>query len=657
LIGADPEDFDASLKSYLFGSRYEGIKAAVGMVKRIQELSDAEISEVEESAKIYEDVLKQLEPYKKLLDVYTADFFLKPKKRDELKSYISPLTLLDGMIGNPLDVIIGKIELSEDKKLLIDRALELAEGKRFFHWKLEFPEVWYGTQNGGFDVVIGNPPYVEFKRLDKETKDILSKLYKTAVRKYDLYVPFIERGINLLSTGGYLSFICPQMFYKRDYGIELRKFLVKNCKNIKIIDFGSLQIFEGIINYVAVLDVEKLQGIQDKVIKIAYITSDPAEILNKQQIHFTEYKLPKSYSGEEWMVIPIKLKNTVLLGKIVERISEGIATGKDKVFLIEGSRFDLDGKNDIWKPMLKGKDVQRYFIHKPEVFVFYPYRLINGKNQVILEDELKKVYPKTYKYLQDRKNLLAGREYFEKSRKIWYELWCERDPFIFETSPKIVVQEISNSNKFAVDENRYYFNTKVFGIILPKNSKWNIYALNAILASRLCEYIYKHISSPKESGYFEYKTQFLSKIPIPEIDFTIQSKKELDELKGRYEKERFPEIQTVIKSLPQNSAVLHDFLSYLATEMTELNQNKYLLQLFVDGKLEHGTDEMIQVLKLLEKHPEWRSEISEDLKKEIARNIIRNYESRISQTDNLIDQIVYHMYELNYDDIKIIEGY
>jgi len=91
--------------------------------------------------------------------------------------------------------------------------------------------------------------------------------------------------------------------------------------------------------------------------------------------------------------------------------------------------------------------------------------------------------------------------------------------------------------------------------------------------------------------------------------------------------------------------------------MTELNQNKYLLKLFIENKIDSGTNEMIKVIKLLETHPEWKDGASEDYKKEIARNLLNEYEEQARRTDKLIDQIVYHLYGLNSEDIKKIEDF
>ncbi len=231
LIGADPEDFNKVLTP-LFGLRYAGLMNAVEMIEEIQAMTDADISEVEESARIYREVTKQLEPYKKLLDIYTAEFFLKPKKKSDLKKYQSPLRLLDGTKGNPLDIISGKANLTQEEQNLINTALNLAQNKRFFHWKLEFPEVWYkresGKANGGFDVVIGNPPYVRIQEMRKshvEEVNLYNDFFKTPTGSYDIYILFVEKGFTLLHQTGILGYILPNKFTKLDYGAKLRKLI------------------------------------------------------------------------------------------------------------------------------------------------------------------------------------------------------------------------------------------------------------------------------------------------------------------------------------------------------------------------------------------------------------------------------------------------
>ena len=686
LIGAAPEDFDASLKSNLFGSRYEGIKAAVGMVKRIQELSDAEISEVEESAKIYEDVVKHLEPYKKLLDVYTADFFLKPKKRSELKNYISPLTLLDGTMGDPLGIITGKIELPEDKKLLIDRALELAEGKRFFHWKLEFPEVWYekGKEkaNGGFDVVIGNPPYIKIQEMRKSHPlevNFYTKFFITPVGSYDIFVLFVEKGLSLLNKNGILGYILPNKFTKLDYGKKLRGLISKHL--LKFIDFGDNQVFPGQTTYTSLLFLSGSERDKAFVTKTPSLTEKLEHWLLKSDGYMYEVETD-GITDSPWILLPQNKmqilqkieKNSISLKEFVEKIIVGIQTSADEIYILEKLSLEGDSykvyskasgrefllEKELLKPLVSGEHIERYYARRSSKLLLFPYKLLpDGGAELIPQIEFEKKYPKIWRYLKEHEEKLRNREGGKFNDNNWYRLGRTQNLDKHER-PKFGVPRLCERLRIFFDKNGdfYFDNVDVNGILLKNDGEYSPYYLLAILNSKVIDWRFKAGSVPFRGNFFSANKQFLSPLPIPQIDFNTRDKGILKNLRENYLKSLpLRELITRIKSLPPNSAVLHDFLSYLAQKMTELSQNKYLLQLFVDGKLEHGTDEMIQVLKLLEKHPEWRSGISEDLKKEIARNIIRDYENIITQTDNLIDQIVYHMYELNYDNIKIIEGY
>ena len=96
-----------------------------------------------------------------------------------------------------------------------------------FNWDEEFRKIM--VEERGFDVVIGNPPYVEFKRLDAEIKKPIKEKFESAKGKFDLFIPFIEQGIKILKKGGYISYICPSMFTKRDFGEGIRKFITDNA--------------------------------------------------------------------------------------------------------------------------------------------------------------------------------------------------------------------------------------------------------------------------------------------------------------------------------------------------------------------------------------------------------------------------------------------
>jgi hypothetical protein len=143
----------------------------------------------------------------------------------------------------------------------------------FFDWKLDFPEVMNGkvVENMGFDIVIGNPPYVRRTALEKSDKIFFTKAYYSAYKQYDLYILFIEKGLLLLKKEGVLSFINPNKFFVSNYGEKLREsLLTKYCLD-KIVNIASLNIFDNALTYPIILFIKNKYS---KDTCISYISLD-----------------------------------------------------------------------------------------------------------------------------------------------------------------------------------------------------------------------------------------------------------------------------------------------------------------------------------------------------------------------------------------------
>ena len=683
LIGANPEDFEKIFeKRPIFGSKYTGLMNAVAMIEKLQEISDTDISEVEESAKIYNDIVKQLEPYKKLLNVYTAEFFLRPKKKSYFKKYQSPLSLLDGTKGDPLDIISGKVKLTQKERSLINDALELARRKRFFHWKLEFPEIWYekGKEkaNGGFDVVIGNPPYVRIQEMRKshpDEVDYYKQFFESPAGSYDIYILFVEKGFSLLKSSGILGYILPNKFTRLDYGKKLRKLIGRHL--FKFIDFGDNQIFPEQTTYTGLLFVSgkerdvayvaKAPGVDKEIEKwLAGADNEMYKILTSQLKDSPWILVPE----REFAILKKIESRSIRLENFVDKIIVGIQTSADDVYILEklsekrnfykvfskasGKSYLLE--KDLLKPLISGEDIERYFVKQSSKLLLFPYRLLpEGGAELIPEEELKENYPETWKYLKEHEQRLRNREGGKFNDEEWYRFGRTQNLDKQERPKFGIAETVKRLEVFFDEKGKFYFhNVRVNGIIFKSSTDVSPYYLLALLNSKVLDFYFKRISVPHRGGHFAANKQFLAPLPVARIDFKSDEGSYLESLKNQYEKGAYNNIISKIYSLPSNSAVLHDFLSFLAKKMIELNQNKYLLQLFIENKLTHGTDEMIKVMGLLQEHPQWKDKALEDYKKEIALNILKDYENRIAETDELIDRIVYHLYGLKEEDINII---
>jgi len=386
--------------------------------------------------------------------------------------------------------------------------------KKPFNWEQEFKDI---MARGGFDVVIGNPPYVGFHGF-MDQKDYLKDVYESAQGRFDVYLPFIERGVSLLKEGGLLSFICPTNFMKRQHGQALRKFLKSTCKILQIVDFQDQKIFEQALNYTGIFILEKSKPASKHL--IMYIP----ERIGGEQLFIEQDTLQDDgwifrHKTYEQIVAKIEAQANMTLGELTEGISEGIVTGKNQVFFLPVDIANKLGlEKELLKPAIQGRQIQRYFHEPPEHVVIYPYRSKENHTELIPEEDLARLFPIAWEYLLSRKHNLTGRKYFDKSAKAWYELWCERT-FSQQATNKIIVPELASCNKFAYCEKSIFYLDTVCGILLKsKDTKAYLYLLG-LLNSSLLEFYYKKTTVPKAGGFYIYKTMFLKRLPIRCIDF------------------------------------------------------------------------------------------------------------------------------------------
>ncbi|MGD0020903.1 MAG: TaqI-like C-terminal specificity domain-containing protein [Smithellaceae bacterium] len=412
------------------------------------------------------------------------------------------------------------------KKQIDELIKRITNGHKEFDFEVYFSEVFH--ERGGFDVVIANPPYVEFKNLDKKIKSILNN-FKTTRGKYDIYIPFIEKAFYLLKYGGLSTYICPTRFMQRNYGEMLRKFICEeDCAIEKIVDFSDLQIFEGAMNYTGIFMLAKQKHASYRFLykkvynNLAISNEQITQILHsKSSTNFSRVITVDSddlsttpWYFEKGIHDPIFTKMRTS-GKELEEISlgiyQGISTGKDSVFIIDGKCIQEWGiEKEILQPFLKGKDISGYRIGWSGKYLIYPY---NNSGDVISELSLKKYYPKAYTYLLSQRAELAGRDYFENSNKEWYELWNQRNLSRFKVK-KIVTLDNASKNSFALDLQGFIGTTTVYSIILKEDDLQTYKFVLALLNSSLLNYYHKKNTVPQAGGFYRYQTSLIKHLPI-----------------------------------------------------------------------------------------------------------------------------------------------
>ena len=421
-----------------------------------------------------------------------------------------------------------------------------------------FDAEWMFGAKDGFDIVIGNPPYIEFKKQSQELKDSL-KQYETAKGKFDIFVCFIEKSAKLLKQGGVHCFINPTTFMKRDYGKATRDYINKYFEILQILDFADAQIFDSATTYTGIFIFKKNEACKKYSFEYQkFLSNKEVDDDNMFVPVNTNYKESFMVKNEElkkdaWIFLSsliqdlyFKIDNptAIKMKEIAKYIFVGIQSGKDEVFFINQDIINnLNLETQIIHPILKGNNVESFFYDWSGTYIIYPY---DEDNHVLSESILKKNYPNVYKYLVSQRDNLSGRDYFDNSSKKWYELWCERS-YIKFCQKKIVNCEISATNRFAVDDNNYLGNTKIFNTVLNDKYSHLYDFITGLLNSNVLNYFEKQISTPKAGGAYEHKTQFIERYPI--MLGTELQQKEIGTLSSEISKAKKADINADVSKL------------------------------------------------------------------------------------------------------------
>jgi hypothetical protein len=399
----------------------------------------------------------------------------------------------------------------------------------YFDWKLDFPEVMNGNipSEEGFDIVIGNPPYVQ---LQKEGGK-LAKLYenqdfKTFERTGDIYSLFYEKGFELLKKEGVHTFITSNKWMRAGYGKSLRKYFSEQVDPIKLIDLGA-NVFETATVDTNIL-IAKNQMPKDNIVQAISLNGSGKE--NRFSALNGPFTNLKNLSENSWVVLSPdaqKIKEKVQKqGELIEdwnlEINRGILTGYNKAFIIDEETRDKlikeDSKNkEVLKPILRGRDIKKY---KPQfanhwVIATFPSRELD------IED-----YPSVKKYLLsfDKRRLeQASKTYVDstgkkrKSRKKTSNKWFETQDTIaywkeFE-KPKIIYPNMTKYLPFVYDKGSFYTNQKCF--ILTGDQ---LGYLTAFFNSLLFKYVYRDDFPELQGGTRELSKIFFEKISVKKLN-------------------------------------------------------------------------------------------------------------------------------------------
>ena len=402
--------------------------------------------------------------------------------------------VLDSLSGN---LRVGDSLIEDSNFAYLDHA---------FTWEAAFPQVF---AEGGFDVVLGNPPYVRMEHL-KAIKPYLEKRYEVVSGRADLYFYFFERGLRVLKNGGRLGYICNSTFFNTKAAKKLRSYILRNSQIENIINFGDIQIFEGVATLPIIITLKRSYLGAENSIKFWKIDDLPKEnfhsAYSRKKTTFPQAALtsaPWHFESAQLMA----LRNKILLGhKTLKDVYGsplyGIKTGLNAAFVIDSATKERlcahDPKSaELLKPFLEGKDLKRWRAESRGLWLIYI-----PKNRIDIDD-----YPAIRDWLLPFKAKLEARA----TKQEWFELQQAQDAYAAGFAAPRVFYAHFNRRYFFYTEESYLPNDK--GYVIPTNDK----SLCPLLASKATWFIISNIAPQVIGGSRELRAHYMEFLPIPDM--------------------------------------------------------------------------------------------------------------------------------------------
>jgi len=515
-------------------------------------------------------------------------------------------------------------------------------GEKAFSWEKEFPDVF---AKGGFDVIIGNPPYVQLQSMGPMSDTLKNIGFETYEKGADLYCLFSEKGYSLLKIGGIQSFIMPNKWMIVSYGKPLRKFLSKTGLT-QILNFGDIQFFDGAATIVCIFVTQKKSNSSNVKVLSLNQKNYSGDFFTSIESNSYEYSINR-FSENEWIIKPLDVslildkmkKKSVELNSLNINIYRGILTGYNNAFYINEETkkkiISEDPKSaNVIKKMIRGRDVIPYGYSNYE-YLINTHNGIKSKNNYIESIKIDE-FPAIKNHLNQYYNFLEKRS--DKGDTPYNLRNCAYlDVFLRK---KIIYPNMTSLFPFMYDESGVFANQKCF-ILSSKDENISLLALTAIFNSSLCK-LWIYYNCPELlGGTREISKVYFEKFPVPNFDDN-----------QKYILECFTKIN--IKNTTEFQQLTQKFTAYFSSQY---NIEK------LPGKLEKWFElsfvdfikELNKVIKKVKGTPltkkdefEWMDLFEENKKKALE------LKAEIDKTDKEIDQMVYELYELTEEEIKII---
>ncbi len=554
LIGTTAREAEAKMAQEesgqlnLLTGPFVGLLKAAEIMRGVSVLSDATFAEVEQSERLFRSFDEAAKPYKRLLDIYVAKFF-GVKQADNF------LRVHGAITPNPK-------KMSKEDKAVYEDAQKISEEKRFFHWDLEFPEVFIDLENAswhenaGFDVVVGNPPYDELSQnalgrvIDEENFIDKTELYREArAFRVNLYRLFIACAIDKTKMDGYQGFIVPMSLLGDRFTSELRRKLLTTT-NLRIIeafpqkdDPHNRVFYEAKLSTCVYILSKRNLGTKFRVRTHPgkeIIDSSPSYYAKSEEIvefNPDSLSLP-TVNEKEWkLAVQICENKKLCLFKKIGSPSPGeiMFNQQFRTFLSHRPPGDL---------VLRGAHIGRYeFYDEPK--------------------QGEPVYLDKKRFIAERGKNQSTKAQDHLRKRIGYQRGSAIDNY------RRIIATIIEPGFFCSDTIAYFVDVK-----------YNLYTVLALLNSKLAEWRFNLTSTTNHVNPYE-----IDAIPIPSLNFTTPAERRQKALENtialynQYQNNGnhdpiLAQVKHHLSQQPEEADVIHDLLAYLAEQMIELNKQK-----------------------------------------------------------------------------------
>jgi hypothetical protein len=718
LLGAMASDVEREMSASgpagqlsFFTGPFAGLLRAADLMRTLSGIADVTLEQVHESRSLFDDFEQKAKPYKRLLDIHVAQHFGVERAAEFLQVYThSPEKALAIVQAN-------FEEIDATHRRMIQQTRTLFKEKRFFHWDLEFPEIFIDLEhavwkkNGGFDVVLGNPPYANAWSMTG-LDPVQRKAIETGISEdgllqghWDLYAAFIIRALAIARINGFQSFIVPDAFAREKYALALREHILRESRLLSIMHFEGINVFDEVSRHCLIYIINKQLPLDNSL----------TEVLIPLNVGIVSSQKTGNVRQSEWLKNPanqirVRLANASV-GGLIDRIeSNAVKVGQFCYVMVGATVHSKDRKSFTKDTIVSEKptgNAKRFF---------------DGKNITRYQIEW------DGRYLDYRPD----------------EMYGPRVPELFE-SPKVVVRDVTGANEqlmVSFDRSGLYCDHLVTCVTYYENVEGtgaqvdyegferleppypDLLYLTGIIASRTLTWYFREVfaTGTLQGSYSHTYPKQVRAFPIRRIHFTTKKGKReqlITDLIARYESdERKVLLAEVEALLPKNeggeflafqpgatgaeekSDVIHDLLAHLAEQMIEMHKEKQQRVAAFWKDLEAGTSP--DIFEALCGSGKWEATLAKDPacapfvdaesrstrtldeslgwdedcfqafanllagKSAVTPPVVGIYREhhqpyktlveRIAATDDLIDQIVYRLYGLTEEEMAMIEG-